>query len=96
MPCRTGLLVEICSFCYFGRLTMARIPRRLQDLDLTMHDPEHVQLGEENLQGPPEIDNIVPGRSHESTSQIKIICKSRCAGATNYYAGNVMGFSCTI
>ncbi|XP_044417434.1 uncharacterized protein [Triticum aestivum] len=52
---------------------MARIPRRLRDLNLTMHDAEHVQLAEENLQGPPEIDNIVPGRSHESTSQIKII-----------------------
>lgn len=52
---------------------MARIPRRLRDLNLTMHDLEHVQLGEENLQGPPEIDNIVPGRSHESTRQIKII-----------------------
>ena len=38
-------------------------------------DVENVDLNQDGLQGPPEIDNILPGLPHESTSPIKIICK---------------------
>lgn len=56
---------------------MARTPRRLRNLNFPAQDAENVQLHEDNLQGPPEIDNILPERPHESTRPIKIICKFR-------------------
>ena len=59
----------------FGTDIMSTIPQRLRSLNIPEQAYESVQPDEENLQGPPEIDDVVPKRPPESTRQIKIICK---------------------
>ena len=52
---------------------MSREPRWLQRLNISVQAAESVQLDEENLQGPPKIDDLLPKKPPKSTSQIKII-----------------------
>lgn len=52
---------------------MSIIPRRLRKIKISEPDAECAELNEDGVQGPPEIDNILPGLPHESTSPIKII-----------------------
>ena len=59
----------------FGKNIMSREPRWLRRLNISVQAAESVQLDEENLQGPPEIDDLLPKKPPKSTSQVKIICK---------------------
>ena len=59
----------------FGIDIMSTIPQRFRSLNIPEQASESVQSDEENLQGPPEIDDLVPKKPPESTRQIKIICK---------------------
>ena len=59
----------------FGKDIMSTIPQRLRSLNIPEQASESVQPDEEKLQGPPEIDDLVPKKPPESTRQIKIICK---------------------
>jgi hypothetical protein len=54
---------------------MSSIPRRLRKINFLEQEVENVEPNEDGLQGPPEIDNILPEIPNESTSPIKIICK---------------------
>ena len=54
---------------------MSRIPRRLRSLNIRVQAAQSVRPNEENLQGPPEIDDLLPNKPPKSTSQVKIICK---------------------
>jgi len=71
---------------------MARGPRRLRNLHLEAQDERHEQQEpddlvdneiEENLQGPPDVDNILAHMPNRRASPIKIICKfDFCFGDT--------------
>ena len=54
---------------------MSSIPRRLRKINFLEQEVGNVEPNEDGLQGPPEIDNVLPGIPHESTTPIKIICK---------------------
>lgn len=63
---------------------MARGPRRLRNLNLEAQDAGLEQQGhddladnenEGNLQGPPDVDNILARMPNQRASPIKIICK---------------------
>ena len=53
---------------------MLRVPQRLRRLKILVQAAASVRPDEENLQGPPEIANLLPKKPPKSTSQIKIIC----------------------
>jgi hypothetical protein len=62
---------------------MARGPRRLRNLNLDDQNAEPVQGGnvdneqdtEDNLEGPPETENVLPGLPQRRKSPIRIRCK---------------------
>ena len=51
---------------------MSREPRWLRRLNISVQAAESVPLDEENLQGPPKIDDLLQKKHPKSTSQIKI------------------------
>ena len=57
----------------FGKNIMSREPRLLRRLNISVQAAESVPLDEENLQGPPKIDDLFPKKPPKSTSQTKII-----------------------
>lgn len=68
-------LTLTCDLTLFGTDIMSRIPRRLRSLNIPEQDSESVQQDEENLESPPEIDDLIAKKPPDSTRQIKIICK---------------------
>lgn len=67
----------------FAKEQMPRGPRRLRSLNLDDRNAEPVQAcnvdneedTEDNLQGPPEIENVLAGLPQQRSSPIRIICK---------------------
>lgn len=74
----------VFNFFYSAVGIMARGPRRLRNLNLEAEDAEVEQQGhddfagnenEGNLQGPPDVDNMLAHMPTQRASPIKIICK---------------------